>query len=308
MLGIFLIFVYRALKVKKKTNSQLSEKNNLIERQKELVEEKNKEITDSITYAKRLQSAILPPLEMLHGEFKDSFVHYRPKDVVSGDFYWIEKQGDLIFIAAADCTGHGVPGAMVSVVCSNALNRSVNEFKLSSPAEILNKTRDLVITTFAKSGDNVKDGMDICLCAFDKKNGKVIFAGANNPLWIIRENRHLTEEQLSTEKNFTHDGYSLLEIKSSKQPVGLYEGMVDFVEIEIPVIEGDTYYLSTDGYADQFGGEKGKKLKYKNFKKLLLENAQRTGDEQNLILDNFMNEWKRDYEQLDDICVIGVRV
>ncbi|MBD3638571.1 MAG: SpoIIE family protein phosphatase [Crocinitomicaceae bacterium] len=307
ILAVLLLFIYRSLKVKKLNNQQLSEKNKMIESQKELVEEKNKEITDSINYAQRLQNAILPPMEMLNNDFEDAFVLYRPKDVVSGDFYWFEQRGNLVFVAAADCTGHGVPGAMVSVVCSNALNRSVNEFEITSPKEILNKTRELVIETFAKSGENVKDGMDISLCAFDKNSTKVLYAGANNPLWIIRENKYLTDAQFQLKSTVKGKESSLIELKATKQPIGLYDQMNDFEQTEIEVKPGDQFYLFSDGYADQFGGETGKKLKYRKFKQLLLKNHKKSAKEQEQALDHFMNDWIRDYEQVDDICVIGVR-
>ena len=306
ILGVILVFVYRSLRVRKENNQRLSEKNSQIERQKELVEEKNKEITDSITYAKRLQSAILPSIEQINKSFTDAFVYYHPKDVVSGDFYWFEEKENIIFVAAADCTGHGVPGAMVSVVCSNALNRTVNEFGITEPAEILNKTRELVIRTFAKSGDSVKDGMDISLCAINGK--KILFAGANNPLWIIRNSNELTEEQKNAKSTYLGDSRSLIELAGNKQPVGLYENMSDFSQTEFELKEGDLLYLFTDGYADQFGGEKGKKLKYRNLKQLLLKHEALSFDDQHKQLEDFMNDWMDGFEQVDDICIIGIRV
>ena len=291
ILAVFLVFIYRSLRVKKKNNQLLSQKNHQIEKQKEIVEEKNKEITDSINYAKRLQSAILPSMDTLKKEFSDSFVIYKPKDVVSGDFYWFEKRNDFFFVAAADCTGHGVPGAMVSVVCSNALNRCVNEFGILRPDEILNKTRELVIRTFAKSGADVKDGMDISLCAIDKANKKIIFAGANNPLWLL--------DKASGE---------MKDFKPSKQPIGLYNEMKDFHQTEIDLNEGDHIYLFTDGYADQFGGEKGKKLKYRPFRDELIRTSAFSASVQQKKLSEFFENWRQDYEQVDDVCVIGIHI
>ncbi|UKN01904.1 SpoIIE family protein phosphatase [Paracrocinitomix mangrovi] len=308
ILIVFMVFLLRAFRVKKKTNQQLSEKNFMIERQKEIVEEKNTEITASINYAKRLQEAILPPLKSINSAFDDSFVYYEPKDVVSGDFYWFEKSNNLVFLAAADCTGHGVPGAMVSVVCFNALNRSVKEFNLHDPADILNKTRELIIETFQKSGENVKDGMDINLCAFDHKNKKVYYAGANNPLWIVRNNKHIPVEQLAQVATVEGEEFSLIELKADKQPVGLYEGMSDFRQIEIQIFEDDRFYLFTDGFADQFGGTKGKKLKYRNFKQLILDHFNQPMPSQGDNLKKFMDDWMKDFDQIDDICVIGVKV
>lgn len=307
ILAVILVFVYRSLRVRKENNKKLSDKNALIERQKELVEEKNKEITDSITYAQRLQNAILPSIDQINQTFPGAFIHFFPKDVVSGDFYWFEQNEDYNFIAVADCTGHGVPGAMVSVVCSNALNRAVNEFGLSQPKEILNKTRELVIATFAKSGENVKDGMDICLCAFNRERTQLIYAGAFNPLWIIRKNEFISESEMTHKSTVRGDEKSLIEITASKQPVGSFEKMKDFKETKIQIQEGDSFYLFSDGYADQFGGEKGKKLKYRKFKSILLETDQMSCEEQNNYLKKFMENWKSEIEQVDDICVMGLR-
>lgn len=274
-----------------KNYRQKKRDNLLISEQKAIVEEKNQEITDSITYARRLQNAILPPTELVKSYLPNSFILFQPKDVVSGDFYWAEKINDKILIAAADCTGHGVPGAMVSVVCSNALNRATKEFKLEKPSEILNKTRALVIETFEKSNESVKDGMDIALCSIDIKNNKLEYAGANNPLWILRNNQ--TE---------------IVEIKADKQPIGVYNYSQPFTNHEVEINKEDTLFLFSDGYADQFGGEKGKKLKYKPFKELLIISNSFAPEKQKEFLLKKFKEWKGKLEQVDDICVIGVKV
>jgi len=271
----------------------------LISEQKAIVEEKNQEITDSITYARRLQNAILPPTELVKSYLPNSFILFQPKDVVSGDFYWAEKINDKILIAAADCTGHGVPGAMVSVVCSNALNRATKEFKLEQPAEILNKTRKLVIETFEKSNESVKDGMDIALCSLQLNSpfeggdrGMTLkYAGANNPLWILRK-----------------DASEIEEIKGDKQPIGVYNYSQPFTNHTVKIAKGDSLFLFSDGYADQFGGEKGKKLKYKPFKDLLINSSSLTSENQKDFLLKKFNEWKGKLEQVDDICVIGVKI
>lgn len=276
--------------------------------QKEIIEEVYHEIQDSINYAKRLQDAILPRYSDIQQAFSDYFILFRPKDVVSGDFYWFEQKGEISFIASADCTGHGVPGAMVSVVCSNALNRSVNEFNLTSPAQILGKARELVIETFARSGENVKDGMDIALCAFNKNLGKLVFSGANNPLWVVRKNEFLNSEQKENKSSFTGESMSLIEFKADKQPVGLYAGMTDFTDLEIEIKADDRYYFFTDGYADQFGGDKGKKLKYRPFKEILLDIHDVKMSMQNEKLGKMFAQWKGDFEQVDDVCIIGVQV
>lgn len=259
------------------------------EDQKILVEEKNNEIVDSINYAKGIQEAILPPSERMKSLLGDHFVLYKPKDIVAGDFYWADQIGEHIIYAAADCTGHGVPGAMVSVVCHNALHRCIHEFGLSSPDEILNKTRDLVIETFETTAREVKDGMDIALCAINKSKMTLQYAGANNNLYLIRKGE-------------------MIEYKADKQPVGKHPNQQSFSKQEIKLEKGDLIYVFTDGYPDQFGGEKGKKFKYKNLKNLLMGMHQHPLSEQQSKLDATFEQWKGDMEQLDDVCVIGVRV
>ncbi|MEX1002305.1 MAG: tetratricopeptide repeat protein [Crocinitomicaceae bacterium] len=314
-LSVAIFFAYRSNKVKKKANSLLQTKNKEITQQKELVEEKSKEILDSIIYAKRIQSAILPPLKDFEKLFPESFVLYKPKDIVAGDFYWLETVASpsnspeggepaTVLFAAADCTGHGVPGAMVSVICNNGLNRSVREYGLTEPGQILDKTRAIVIKEFEKSEEDVKDGMDIALCSlsFDSNSGGVVgtstplsarlkYAGAHNPLWIIRKDADEVEE-----------------IKADKQPIGKYTLEEKFTTHKVEVNSGDTIYIFSDGYADQFGGEKGKKLKLANFKKFLLSIKKAPMNEQKEKLDEYFMGWKGDLEQLDDVCVIGVRV
>jgi serine phosphatase RsbU (regulator of sigma subunit) len=276
--------------------------------QKEIVEEKQKEIIDSINYAKRLQDAILPPKKLIDDHLKENFVLFKPKDIVAGDFYWAEKIGDYFFIAAADCTGHGVPGAMVSVVCSNALNRSVKEFGMLETGKILDKTTDLVLETFEKSGEDVKDGMDISLLAVkfrartknesgrksenENESGRAIesitWSGANNPLWYL-ENGEMKE------------------LKADKQPIGKSDHRKPFTTHSLP-LSISSLFLFTDGYADQFGGIKGKKFKYKPFMELLLNYSKLTMAEQKNKLDDAIENWKGDIEQNDDICIIGVRI
>jgi ligand-binding sensor domain-containing protein/serine phosphatase RsbU (regulator of sigma subunit) len=256
--------------------------------QKELVEEKQKEITDSITYAKRIQDAILLPLRLVKEYLPDSFILYKPKDIVAGDFYWIEKADELIFFAAADCTGHGVPGAIVSVVCSNALNRALHEFEIRVPGQLLDKTRELIIEQFKKSDEEVKDGMDISLCVLNTKTNELKWAGANNPLWIIRNGE-------------------LLETRPDKQPIGKYVEIKSFTTHSIQLQENDSIYIFSDGYADQFGGAQGKKFKVSAMKDLLLSIQQKTMDEQKNILNLAFENWKKNIEQVDDVCVIGVK-
>ncbi len=282
LMGVLILFGIKAYQQKKKDNQ-------LINEQKLEVEEKNQEITDSITYAKRIQEAILPPSTELDKYLKNGFVLFKPKDIVAGDFYWLEVIDDVVFYAAADCTGHGVPGAMVSVVCHGALNRAVREFKLTKPNEILNKVRELVIETFKTSRDDIKDGMDIALCALNFKTNMLNFSGANNSLYIIRDGK-------------------VDEIKADKQPIGRYVTSESFTNHEIQLKKNDAIYMFTDGYADQFGGVKGKKFKYEPFRKMLLANQDKKMDDQKILLDKTFEDWKGGLEQVDDVCVIGVRV
>tara|TARA_Y100000589_G_scaffold246893_1_gene234749 strand:- start:68037 stop:70058 length:2022 start_codon:yes stop_codon:yes gene_type:complete len=293
---IFSVFIFNRLQVTRKQKNIIEEQKKIVDRQKQLVEEKNKEITASIAYAKRIQYAILPPQKLLSTLLPNSFVLYKPKDIVSGDFYWLEqnKDKDIVLFAAADCTGHGVPGAMVSVVCNNGLNRAVREHSITIPGEILNKAREIILQEFEKSEENVQDGMDISLCALNKNTGELKWAGANNPLYIIR-----SENQKE---------YKLLEFKPDKQPVGKTDNPKPFTTHSIQLQKGDTIYLFTDGFADQFGGEKGKKLKYKRFKELLLEIQNLSMNEQKEFLNNFFTQWKGNLEQIDDVCILGVRV
>lgn len=296
----------------KQSHDTLEEK--VEERTKELVEKNkviestHKSIQDSINYSKRLQKAVLPELGNIKKRLSENFVLFRPKDVVSGDFYWFESHGGFDFIAAADCTGHGVPGAMVSFVCNNALNRSLYEFSKLSPESVLHHTREIVIETFSKSGHDIKDGMDIAMCRISEDREELLFVGANNPCWIIRKNEHLSQKELEDHKTVVGDSYSLIEVTGDKKPIGLHEDMTPFTCHNIPIYEGDTYYLFTDGYADQFGGNKGKKLMYKPFKKLLLAMAEEPLDEQRMKLEESFDTWMGNFEQVDDVCVIGFRL
>lgn len=214
---------------------------------------------DSIQYAKRIQMAILPPLEDFKRYFPDSFIYYEPKDIVAGDFYWMAVQKDNVYFAVADCTGHGVTGAMVSVICSNALNKVVNEMHISEPGEILDEVQKIVINRFERSQHTVRDGMDINLIVTEKEFGrkeevKVSYVGANNSLWVMRK-----------------DSDHIEEIKADKQPIGNYHKVNPFTTKTLTINKGDTIYMFTDGYADQFGGAKMKKLKSKNLKQKLIE-------------------------------------
>ena len=280
---------YKLVEHKKELEQTVTDRTIEVVQQKELVEMKNKEITDSITYAKRIQEAILPSSSLVENLLDDAFILYKPKDIVAGDFYWLEEKGDVVLLASADCTGHGVPGAMVSVVCNNALNRTVREFNLFEPGLILNKVRDIVIETFNQSGEDVKDGMDIALISYNKKTNELQYSGANNSLFLV------TNGELKI-------------LPADKQPIGKYALTKDFTNHVVKLKKGDTFYIFTDGYVDQFGGEKGKKLKFQGFVDILLNINNSSMQEQKKYMDEYFMQWKGQLEQVDDVCVIGVRV
>lgn len=270
-----------------------------------IISHKNNEIIDSITYAKRLQEAIMPPLDDIHSGLLEYFILYKPKDIVAGDFYFAEKKGDYFFIAAADCTGHGVPGALVSVVCSNALYRAVSEFELVIPGKILDKVTELVIETFKKSKHDVKDGMDISLCAINFKSGEMCWSGANNPLWYVSP----SGGSAGSQQRANLAGEVLLkEIPADKQPIGKHDYQKPFTTHCLPIKKGTILYLFTDGYADQFGGPKGKKFKYKQLEEIISTNSHLPMEEQKQILEKAFFDWKGKVEQVDDVCVIGIKI
>jgi len=287
VVGFLLLFIIVGISVKGNINKNRT--NETLALQKQQIETKNKDITDSIQYAKRIQGAILPSDKLIKTYLENSFVLYKPKDIVAGDFYWMDKKDDNILFAAADCTGHGVPGAMVSVVCNNALNRAVREFNLSEPAKILDKVTTLVIETFENSDANIKDGMDIALCSLNINTNELQFSGANNSLYIINKE-------------------GLNEVKSDKQPIGKYMHAKPFTNHKQTISKNDSIYLFTDGFADQFGGPKGKKFMYKKFKNLLVSIIDKPLNEQKELLDETFEVWKGNLEQIDDVCVIGVKV
>lgn len=262
-------------------------------KQNAILEHKNLQITDSLKYAKHIQNAILPSLTSVKELLEESFILFQPKDIVAGDFYWMHKtQDDQILFAAADSTGHGVPGAMVSVVCTNALNQAVNEFGLTDPGKILDKVRELVISSFQQGdGGYVTDGMDISLCLINKNTRVIHWAGANNPLWIIREK----SENLEI-------------IKADKQSVSKTDDPKPFTTHKVELNPGDCFYFFTDGYADQFGGVAAKKYMQKRIKKLLLSIYKKSMDTQKRLISDNILHWMGNLEQVDDICFIGVKL
>jgi len=272
--------------------------------------EKNQEVLDSINYARRIQEALLPPEAELKRLLPNSFVFYQPKAIVAGDFYWIRKAGNKTYFAVGDCTGHGVPGAMVSVVCNHSLSRSVKENPVALPGNILDQSRTLVLEEFhdAEAGE-IADGMDIALCCLE--GDRLCYAGAYNPLWMIRPG---TEDIAALQAEYPFAkvtellGYTFVEIKADRQPIGKWPTSEPFCTHHFMVKPGDTFYLFSDGYADQFGGEHGKKFKAVNFKRLLVSVQKESMADQQTLLAEAFDQWKGHEEQVDDVCVMGVRV
>ncbi len=263
-----------------------------VEKYKLIIEEKNKDITDSIIYAKRIQQAKLPKKEDIYASLPDSFVLFKPKAIVSGDFYFFQKNKQSVFIAAADCTGHGVPGAFLSMIGSEKLQDAVSVS--SDTSEILTRLNKGIKTSLrqSESFDSTRDGMDIALCSVNTTNYTINYAGANRPLWIIRSGQTEVEE-----------------IKATKKAIGGYtEDEQHFDTHQLQLAKGDSFYIFSDGYADTFGGEAGKKLMTKRFKEILLDIQHKPMPQQEIYLDTFIETWKADAEQVDDILVIGVRL
>jgi len=324
MLGLAFV-LFRGYKNKQKANQIISAQKReveaqkleveaqkeAVEEQKSIIEEKNNEIVDSITYAKRIQNTILPSNELITSLLPNSFVFFRPKDIVSGDFYWVDKTDDYVFFASVDCTGHGVPGALVSVVGYNGLNRVLKEYKIYEPAAMLDQLNLIVEETFSKTTDSIRDGMDIAICRLDLKNMELQFAGANNPLYIVRDKtvNHEDLAEKSSRNIESEDGkYQLFEVKGDKQPIGKYDFRMPFSNHKVSLEKEDGIYIFSDGFADQFGGEKGKKFMYKPFKRLLASIANVKPVQQLDQIKNVYDSWKGDMEQIDDVCVFGVKI
>jgi serine phosphatase RsbU (regulator of sigma subunit) len=269
---------------------ELRAANQEIEHQKRLLEHRNNEIIDSIKYARRIQQALLKDEEHVSQHLPPHFILYKPKDIVSGDFYWALEKGPHLYVAVADCTGHGVPGAFLTMLGTSYINEITSRDDLPSPAQILDELRIKFVKELGADGET-KDGMDISMLRINYTTRHIVWAGANNPLWIIRK-----------------DGNEVEEIKADKQAIGLLHAPSLFTDHELQLGEGDSLYLFTDGYPDQFGGERGKKFKYKQLKDVLLASAHLSQDEQKQKLDNVFSEWRGDLEQVDDVCIFGMRL
>lgn len=292
-LGIFALIAFIILRLVRQIAKADEEAKRKIEESNEIITQKNKDILDSINYAKRIQSAILAPLEEVFETFHDAFILYKPKDIVSGDFYYFSLVGDHAMIAAADCTGHGVPGALMSMIGNDLLNHITREKKITQPGQVLDMLHKGITNVLKQDGKygETRDGMDIALLRFDLKNPKIInYAGAYRALLIVRKGE-------------------MIEYKANKFPIGNASMERDnFTNNEIEVEPGDMCYFFTDGYADQFGGENGKKFMMKKFQRLLVEVSTLPVSEQQKRLDDEIEAWRGDHEQVDDILVIGVRV
>jgi tetratricopeptide (TPR) repeat protein len=276
----------------KAINQALEESNRIIQQQAETLLEKNQEILDSIRYAERIQRAILPSPEKWQRLLPESFLLYMPRDIVAGDFYWLEETERYIFLAVADATGHGVPGAFVSIVCANALHKAVLEEGLESPAEILWRVREVVVSQLTQAGEKVKDGMDIALIRFAKEDrSRAVFAGANRPLWIV-------------------SAEGLLEVAGTRQPIGYVEEPKPFEEVELMLGSRAPamVYAFTDGIVDQMGGPKGRKLLPKGLREWLLSLWNQPVAEQAERLRALFETWRGDHPQMDDVTIVGVRI
>jgi serine phosphatase RsbU (regulator of sigma subunit) len=278
-------------KVEERTEEVVQQRDEM-ERQRLKLEELYKDVTDSIRYAKRLQYSILPPQEVIRKVCPESFVLFKPKDIVSGDFYWFYETEGKSLVSAVDCTGHGVPGAFMSLVGANGLNAAVKEHRKTEPGLILNELNKFVSESLNKASEDntVRDGMDLSFCTIDYKTMELEYAGANNPLYLIRDNEFII-------------------VKADKFAIGSFDPDSHvYTTHKVKIQKGDLIYLFTDGYADQFGGARGKKFLYKHFRDTLLEVHKKSMPEQHDYLKQQIEDWQGPYEQVDDILVIGIRI
>lgn len=291
LLGLTLIY-FIVISYTRYLRAVIKEKTAEIREQKDEIEKQNEEITASIKYAERIQKAVVPSYERASELLPEHFVLWRPRDIVSGDFWWMTQKNGKVVIVAADCTGHGVPGAFVSMLGVSFLNEIVNKMEHIKANEILNQLRYHVKTTMKQTGKEgeAKDGMDLALVVLDLSDNKIQYSGAYNPLYLIRNDE-------------------LIEFKADRNPIGIYIKELDsFTNHEIEVQKGDTIYIFSDGYVDQFGGEKGHKFKSKQFKELLLSIQKQSMLEQEMILDQTIDDWRGEFEQVDDIIIVGIRI
>ncbi len=291
---VFAIFIFNRFKVTQKQKQiieikeqETQKQNEIITFQKHVVEEKQKEILDSINYAKRIQQTLLAHEDFLKENIANHFVFFKPKDIVSGDFYWATKKDDLFYLAVCDSTGHGVPGAFMSLLNIGFLSEAINEKGITSPDKIFNYVRQRLIDSISK--DNQKDGFDGILLCMDTKLKTISYVAAHNSPVLISEG-------------------TLTDLEADKMPVGVGERKQDFTLYHITYKPGDTLYVYTDGYADQFGGPKGKKFKYKPLNELLISISNKEPQDQKTLLDEAFISWQGELEQVDDVLIIGIRL
>jgi serine phosphatase RsbU (regulator of sigma subunit) len=290
---VYSFFLFKAIKKIRKNNVIISEQKQEVEKQKQLVEEKHKDITDSINYAQRIQSALILSEQSLSKHFKEAFVLFKPRDIVSGDFYWFTEHEGKKIVALADCTGHGVPGAFMSMIGITLLNQVVNEKGITSPASILTQLRKEVIRALSTDASGKQDGMDMAIVCIE--DNEVVFAGANSRALIL-------------------SGGALTELVPDKQPIGNYDKQTEFTEQRIPLSSNMEIYLFSDGIVDQFGGSRaeknsfGKKLKIKQLKEWIISTSGLTLSARKNVIAQKLEEWKKGFEQTDDISLIGIKV
>jgi len=304
--------------LKQQKEEILSQKDNLekaydeISAQKDEIQKSNQQITSSITYAKRIQLAVLQTHETLNNYFSDSFIVFMPRDIVSGDFYFYKKLNDSIIIVAADCTGHGVPGAFMSILSITLINEIIIHNQTFNSAQILCELRIQIKQALQQTGkkDEQQDGMDIAFCKINQKTLEMSYAGANSPCWIFRNELRVNSEEfkVENEKELLTFNYKLLTLDADRQPIGIYLKEKSFTEKIYQLQENDLIYLFSDGYESQFGSEKNEKFKKIRFKRLLSEICQLPMNEQKQILENKFTEWKRNFDQTDDVLVVGVKI
>jgi serine phosphatase RsbU (regulator of sigma subunit) len=289
LLSIISFILYLFYRSRTKANAALEKKNIEVQQQKAVVDARNHEIMQSFNYARRLQEAVMPGEAALKNHFSDSFLLYRPRDVVSGDFYWTANRNGIIYLAVGDCTGHGVPGAMLSVIGLNSLNRCISDLGLTRPKDVLMQmTIDLLIT-FEAADAQVRDGMDIALCAIDTRTNTLTYSGANNPLWVARQGE-------------------MLVFKADRRAVGYHDGETVFTQQEVALQLGDAIYLMSDGFQDQLGGPDDRKFMTKKLRETLQSISHLPMAEQHTTLDRAFTEWRGNREQTDDVCVVGVKL
>ena len=280
------LFILRGYRQKQKANEVITKQKEEVEHKNEIIEEKQKEIIDSINYAKRIQYTLLAHDQFLKDNLPDHFIHFKPKDIVSGDFYWATKKNDKFYLAVCDSTGHGVPGAFMSLLNIGFLSEAINEKDIKEPNEVFNYVRQRLTDTISKEGQ--KDGFDGILICLDQTTKQITYSAANNTPILVQNGE-------------------LFQLGADRMPVGIGERKEDFKLFKAELRSGDTLFLYTDGYADQFGGPKGKKFKYKTLNQLILANINTPLDQQKNVLETSFEVWRGNLEQVDDVCIIGIR-